>query len=187
MYPALAPGGTFPDYELLDHTGILCTLSGIQGIDPMILTLARGANCPKEHPQHLDLASCYPKITVAYTKVATITPDKPQGTQEFHDAAGAQWRFRFDPLDDPMIPRTLVLESGLIAHTVYNGYWFWGRPSTTDLWRDLRDMTREIQPDWDLNSPGLRDQWEAGDQASSYGWQEPTHHHDAGVRTGHPL
>ncbi len=28
-----------------------------------------------------------------------------------------------------MIPHTLVLKPGLVVHRVYNGYWFWGRPS----------------------------------------------------------
>jgi len=43
----------------------------------MILTLARGNYCPKEHEQHLDLAANYPKIAVARTKVATISTDTP--------------------------------------------------------------------------------------------------------------
>jgi hypothetical protein len=29
---------------------------------------------------------------------------------------------------DPMIPHTLVLNHGLVIHSIYNGYWFWGRP-----------------------------------------------------------
>ena len=37
-----------------------------------------------------------------------------------------------------MIPHTLVLKPGLVIHSVYNGYWFWGRPSTDDLRHDLR-------------------------------------------------
>ena len=36
-----------------------------------------------------------------------------------------------------MIPHTLVLKPGLVIHSIYNGYWFWGRPSVYDLWRDL--------------------------------------------------
>ena len=36
-----------------------------------------------------------------------------------------------DPDNDPMIPHTLVLKPGLVVHRVYNGYWFWGRPSST--------------------------------------------------------
>ena len=186
MHPALTPGGVFPDYELLDHTATRRRLSDIQGIDPMILTLARGGYCPKEHQQHLDLAAFYPKIAVAYTKVATITPDTPRRTQEFHDAVGAQWPFLSDPhrtvqhelgieeytdpADDPMIPHTLVLKPGLVVHSVYNGYWFWGRPAIYDLWRDLREVTAEIRPDWDLSTPGLREAWEAGDWSRFHGW-----------------
>ncbi|SFC76190.1 AhpC/TSA family protein [Nocardioides terrae] len=185
MHPALIPGGTFPDYDLLDHTGTRRRLSEIQGGDPMILTLARGAYCPKEHQQHLELAAFYPKIAVAYTRVATITPDQPRGGQEFHDAVGAQWPFLSDPErtvqrdldifeytdpgDDPMIPHTLVLAPGLAVHSVYNGYWFWGRPTTTELWQDLRTVTREIRPDWDLTAPGLRERWDAGDRELFYG------------------
>ena len=62
-----------------------------------------------------------------------------------------------------MIPHTLVLKPGLVIHSVYNGYWFWGRPSVDDLWHDLRAATSEIRPDWDLSTPGLRDAWDAGD------------------------
>jgi hypothetical protein len=64
-----------------------------------------------------------------------------------------------------MIPYTLVLKPGLVIYSVYNGYWFWGRPSFEDLRRDLREVTREIRPDWDLAAPGLRENWEAGDQS----------------------
>jgi hypothetical protein len=63
-----------------------------------------------------------------------------------------------------------VLKPGLVIHSIYNGYWFWGRPSIADLWRDLRDVTREIRPDWDLGAPGLREAWEAGDHSPFHGW-----------------
>ena len=74
------------------------------------------------------------------------------------------------PENDPMIPHTLVLKPGRVIHSIYNGYWFWGRPSVYDLWRDLRQVTREIRPDWDLGAPGLRDAWEAGDLSPFHGW-----------------
>ncbi len=61
-----------------------------------------------------------------------------------------------------MIPHTLVLKPGLVIHRIYNGYWFWGRPSVVDLWHDLRDVTSEIRPDWDLSTPGLRERWNSG-------------------------
>jgi hypothetical protein len=40
-----------------------------------------------------------------------------------------------------------VLKPGLVIHSVYNGYWFWGRPSFYDLWHDLRAASSEIRPD----------------------------------------
>ena len=51
-----------------------------------------------------------------------------------------------DPEHDPMIPHTLVLKPGLVIHSIYNGYWFWGRPSTVDLWHDLRDVLARSVP-----------------------------------------
>jgi hypothetical protein len=133
MRPDIRPGGIFPDYSLPDHTGTVRTLSELQGSDPLVLTLARGNYCPKEHQQHLELAANYPKIAVAYT-------------------------------------HTLVLKPGLVVHSVYNGYWFWGRPSFYDLWRDLRTASSEIRPDWDLSTPGLREEWDAGDFSHFHGW-----------------
>jgi hypothetical protein len=70
-----------------------------------------------------------------------------------------------------MIPHTLVLGPGLVVHRIYNGYWFWGRPSTVDLWHDLREVTRRIRPDWDLSTPGLRDAWDAGDLSPFHGYE----------------
>src|SRR6478672_4741684 len=151
MRPDIKPGATFPDYELPDHDRVTRKLSEIQGDDPMILTLSRGHYCPKEHQQHLELAQHYPQIAVAYTQVVTIATDAHHTLQEYTD-----------PENDPMIPHTLVLKPGLVVHSIYNGYWFWGRPSIHDLWRDLREATREVRPDWDLSRPGLREAWDAG-------------------------
>ena len=189
MRSDIIPGGIFPDYELPDHTDTVRTLSELQGDDPMILTLARGHYCPKEHQQHLELAAFQPKLAVAYTQIVTIATDEHHTLQEFRASVGAQWTFLSDPgrtiqkdLDiqeytdpehDPMIPHTLVLKPGLVIHSVYNGYWFWGRPSVDDLWRDLRAATSEIRPDWDLSTPGLREAWDAGDWSLFHGWDRP--------------
>jgi len=188
MRSDIQPGATFPDYELPDQENIPRTLSELQGDDRLILTLARGHYCPKEHQQHLELAAFYPKVAVAYTQMATISTDTHHASQEFRASVGAQWPFLSDPerivqndLDiqeytdaehDPMIPHTLVLKPGLVVHSIHNGYWFWGRPSVDEIWHDLRAVTREIRPDWDLSTPGLRAAWDAGDLLPFHGWNK---------------
>ncbi len=184
MRPDIAPGGVFPDYELTDHAKARRRLSELQGIDPMILVLSRGGYCPKDHQQHIELVANYPKLAVAYTQLVTISTDNIIETNEFRASVGAQWTFLSDPgrhvqkdLDiaeytdphhDPMIPHTLVLKPGLVIYSVYNGYWFWGRPSMEDLRRDLREVTRQVRPDWDLGAADLRAAWEAGDHSQFY-------------------
>jgi len=188
MRPNVVPGTIFPDYELPDHTNTRRKLSELQGEDPMVLTLARGHYCPKEHQQHRELAAFYPQIAVAYTQIVTIATDDHHTLQEFRASVGAQWPFLSDPerivqkdLDiqeytdpehDPMIPHTLVLQPGLVIYRIYNGYWFWGRPSTAELWQDLRSISSKVRPDWDLSTPGLRERWDAGDHAPFHGWNK---------------
>ena len=82
MRSDIVPGGVVPDYELPDHSGTPRRLSDLQGNDPLILTLARGHYCPKEHQQHLELAAFYPKVAVAYTQIATISTDDHHTLQE---------------------------------------------------------------------------------------------------------
>ncbi len=183
MRADLVPGAHFPDYDLPDQTGARRRLSALQGMDPMILVLARGHYYPKENQQHLDLAAFYPKIAVAYTAIVTISTDDTLGAAEFRASVGAQWPFLCDPerrlqrdleiqeytdpQHNPMIPHTLVLEPGLVIYKIYNGYWFWGRPSTADLWQDLREVTRAARSDWDLAAPSVRENWE-GDKTLHY-------------------
>ena len=136
MRSDIVPGAVFPDYELPDHEGAIRRLSSLQDDDPLILTLARGHYCPKEHQQHLQLAAFYPQIAVAYTQIATISTDDHHTSQEFRASVGAEWPFLSDPerlvqqdLDiqeytdlehDPMIPHTLVLKPGLVVHSIYS-------------------------------------------------------------------
>jgi hypothetical protein len=67
-----------------------------------------------------------------------------------------------------MVPHTLVLKPGLVIYSIYNGYWFWGRPSIEDLRQDLRQVTREIRLDWDINTPEQRAAWDAGDRSGFF-------------------
>ena len=164
MRADIIPGATFPDYELPDQDGVTRRLSELQGDDPMILVLSRGHFCPKDHQQHLELAELKPRIDVAYTKVVTISTDDPVEAEAMRRDTGADWPFlsdpgrivqkdleirEDDPYHDPMVPHTFVLGPGLEVHSIYCGYYFWGRPSREDLWRDLREVFKQTKPDFD--------------------------------------
>jgi peroxiredoxin len=184
MRADISPGGVFPNYELTDHDKKRRRLSDLQGNDPMILILSRGHYCPRDNQQHLQLAAAWSQIAVAYTQVVTISTDSITETAEFRLAVGAPWTFLSDAgrkvqkdldiqeytdaVHNPMIPHTLVLKPGLVIHSIYNGYWYWGRPSIEDLRRDLREAMREIRPDWDLLTPGMRQAWDTGERKQFY-------------------
>jgi len=177
MRADIVPGAAFPDYELPDQDGTSRRLSDLQGEDPLVLVLARGHYCPKDNQQHLELAGFQAKMAVAYTRLVTISTDDQLSTMEFRAAVGAMWPFLSDPdrimahdldisefsdpVHNPMIPHTLVLGPGLRVHRVYCGYYFWGRPSADDLWRDLRELFAAIKPDFDPTTEAARQQWKA--------------------------
>jgi peroxiredoxin len=184
MRKDIVPGATFPDYELPDQTGKHVKLSELQRGDPMIVVLARGGYCPKDRRQHEGLVQLFREMEVGYCRLVTISTDNLFVTNEFRSGVGAHWPFLADPgrkvqkdLDiqeytdathDPMVPHTLVLEPGLVVAKVYNGYWFFGRPTVEDLRQDLRAVTAKCRPDWDLSDPQLREAWAKGDKAKFY-------------------
>jgi peroxiredoxin len=108
MRADIAPGGIFPDYELSDHAKTRRSLSELQGDDPLILVLARGHYCPKDHQQHLELVAAYPKIAVAYTQIVTISTNNILETREFRASVGA----RRGPLSPPRRLRRKILRDG---------------------------------------------------------------------------
>jgi hypothetical protein len=67
-----------------------------------------------------------------------------------------------DPTNNPMIPYVIVLEPGLVVYKIYNGYWYFGRPTMDDLRHDLREVLKKCRPDWDITTPELRAAWEQG-------------------------
>jgi hypothetical protein len=36
---------------------------------------------------------------------------------------------------------------------VYNGYWYWGRPTLDELEKNLREISRSLRPDWEAPTP----------------------------------
>ena len=178
MRTDMVPGATFPDYELSDHTGKHRKLSELQGIDPMIVVLGRGGYCPKDRRQTEGLAQLYREMEVGYCRLVTITTDTIIQTNEYRTGAGAHWPFLSDPrrivqkdldiaeytdpVHNPMIPHVIVLEPNLRIHKIYNGYWFFGRPTVEELRQDLRAVSMTCRPDWDITAPGYKAQWDQG-------------------------
>lgn len=184
MRADIVPGAVFPDYELSDHHGKHRTLSELQGGDPLVVVLSRGGFCPKERRQHEGLLQLHREMEVGYCRLVTISTDNLLETNEFRNGVGAHWTFLADPgrkvqkdLDiaeytdkqhDPMIPYTFVLEPGLKIHKVYNGYWFFGRPTVEELRLDLREVLRRCRPDWDIQTEAQKTAWDKGDKAGFY-------------------
>jgi hypothetical protein len=56
---------------------------------------------------------------------------------------------------------------------IYNGYWYWGRPSVHDLREDLRKLFEKIRPDWDISDPGLKKAWARGETERFYPYRTP--------------
>ncbi|MGA7854018.1 MAG: redoxin domain-containing protein [Candidatus Acidiferrales bacterium] len=178
MRSDIVPGAKFPDYELSDHTAKHRKLSDLQGPHPMVVVLSRGGFCPKDRRQHEGLLQLHREMEVAYTRLVTISTDNIALTNEFRTGVGAQWPFLSDPsriiqkdldiaeytdpTNNPMIPHVIVLEPGLIIYKIYNGYWFWGRPTVEDLRQDLRAVTKKCRTDWDITTPELKSAWQAG-------------------------
>ena len=184
MRSDIRPGATLPDFELPDHTGVKRKLSLLQGQDPMVLTLGRGIYCPKDRQQLHQLVAFEAQCNVGFTRLVTVTTDSLMLSNDLRLGVGANWPFLHDekrvvqqdleiqeytdPQNDPMIPHTLVLEPGLKIYKIYNGYWYWGRPSTADLHADLREVTRKVRPDFKIDTPEMRQKWEAGDKGDFY-------------------
>ena len=73
-----------------------------------------------------------------------------------------------DPEHNPMIPHVIVLEPGLVIFKIYNGYWFFGRPTIEELRQDLRAVLKKCRPDWDITRPELKAAWEQGQRDRFY-------------------
>jgi peroxiredoxin len=175
MRSDITQGAIFPDYELSDHTGKHRKLSALQEQDPMVLVLGRGGYCPKDRRQAEGLLQLHREMEVGYCRMVTITTDSIIQTSEYRSGVGAHWPFLSDtrriiqkdldiaeytdPTHNPMIPHVIVLEPGLVIYKIYNGYWFFGRPSIEELRQDLRAVSKKCRPDWDITTAELKALW----------------------------
>src|SRR3954471_12080254 len=96
MRADIVPGAVFPDYELRDHTGTRRKLSQLQGADPLILVLSRGAFCPKDRRQAEGLIQLHREMEVGYCRLVTISTENLVVTNEYRTGVGAHWTFLSD-------------------------------------------------------------------------------------------
>lgn len=184
MKPEIAPGRRLADYVLPDHTKTPRRLSALQGDDPMLLVPIRGFFCPKDREQLKALTRFHPQLVVGNCRLVVITTDDWHTTNNLRQQLGAHYPFLYDeekrvrddldileytdPQHEPMVPHTLLLAPGLEIRRIWNGYYYWGRPSTAELHDALREVTRDIRPDWDLSDPELKRRWAAGDKSAFF-------------------
>jgi len=108
------------------------------------------------------------EVEVAYSRIVSVTVDVREVIAAFRAGLGARWTVLSDPervyqreldllettdtINRPYIPYTFTLYPDLTIHRVYNGYWFWGRATMEELRQDMREITRRIRPDFDLQN-----------------------------------
>jgi peroxiredoxin len=160
----LTPGRPFPDIELDDHAGNRRRLSELVGGDPAVLQFFRGWWCPKEQAFFRRLIALQNEAEVAYSRIVSVSVDPPAVSAAFRAGLGARWTFlsdsartaqaelglreTTDTLNDPYVPAVFTLFPDLTIHRAYDGYWFWGRPTTEELRRDMREISAAIRADW---------------------------------------
>lgn len=160
----LSPGSAFPDLVLPDHTGSPRALSGLVGGDPLVLATYRGWWCPKEQAFFRRLLALQDDMEVAYSRLVSLSVDPPPVTAAFRAGLGARWTFLCDPERDaqqrlglrettdtvyrPYVPRVFTLAPSLEIRDVWDGYWFWGRPTADELVASLRAISMDVRPDW---------------------------------------
>jgi len=164
----LVSGRTFPDLELPDHAGNPRRLSELAAGDPVVLNFYRGWWCPKEQAFFRNLVRLQDEAEVAYTRFVSVSVDPPAVAAAFRAGLGARWTFlsdadrRYlrelglrettDTVYEPYVPTTVTLHPDRTIHRVYNGYWFWGRPTSEELRADLRAITMAVRADWEVSA-----------------------------------
>jgi len=161
----LDPGQRFPDLDLPDHTGRPRLLSEVAGGDPLTLLFSRGWWCPKEQRHLREVTALQDEFEVAYTRMVVVSIDAPEVQAAFRAGLGARfvflsdaerrWLVQLDLLEEsdtvhrPYRPTAFTLYPDLTIHAAYDGYWYWGRPTSEDLRRDMRAVSRDVREDFE--------------------------------------
>jgi len=160
----LEPGSAFPDLDLPDHTGRERRLSELAAGDPVALVFSRGWWCPKEQRHLRELTALQDEFEVAYARIVVVSVDPPEVQAAFRAGLGARFTFlsdagrrwlprlglleESDTLHEPYRPTAFTLRPDLTVHRAYDGYWYWGRPTSEDLRQDMRAISRTVREDF---------------------------------------
>jgi peroxiredoxin len=161
----LVAGRPFPDLDLPDHTGRPRRLSELAGGDPLVVLFSRGWWCPKEQRHLREVTAAQGEFEVAYARIVVVSIDLPEVQSAFRAGLGARftflsdsgraWMDRLGLLEEtdtthrPYRPTTFTLQPDLTIHRVYDGYWYWGRPTVEDLRQDMRAISRAVREDFE--------------------------------------
>jgi hypothetical protein len=98
---------------------------------------------------------------------ADIVPGAIFPDYELPDHHGSRRKLSELQGGDPLV---LVLSRGGFCpiYKIYNGYWFFGRPTVEELRLDLRAVLQRCRPDWDISSAAQRTAWANGEKVGFY-------------------
>jgi peroxiredoxin len=178
-------GSSFPNFELPDHENKISKLSDLQENDPMVLLLLRGAYCPKDRQFLEQIVVPFSKqCAVGYAKLVSISAESQHDVNSLRLGVAGNWVFLYDqkrtvqselgleeytdPIHKPLIPHVFLLKPKLEVYKIYNGYWYWGRPTLHELHTDLREISSQIRPDWQIDLPHLRENWQKGEKGKFF-------------------
>lgn len=177
MRDDLVPGNPFPDLRLPDTTGRELALSEIARGQPLVLAFVRGWWCPKEQVRVQKLVELQDELQREFGRLAAVTVDEPYVNGAFRAGLGGAFPFLSDvdrrvaadldllELTDethrPFLPFTFLLDSLLVIHRIWCGFWYWGNPTQEELRLALRAIVSAEQPSYDPQ--GI---WAAGGSAA---------------------
>lgn len=161
---SLTIGAAFPNLDLPDHAGQSVRLSEIGAGEPLLVQFYRGWWCPKEQAFFRKLVELQSDAEVAYTRFVSISTDATDIQAPFRAGIGARWVFlsdherrwidrlglveSTDSEHRPYVPTVFTLAPDLSVHSVYDGYWYWGRPTLDELRQDFRAISQDLRPHW---------------------------------------
>ena len=118
------------------------------------------------------LTTLQDEIAVNYCQLAVISTDSPEVSAAFRAGLGATFTFLSDHDRRAITELDLVeqtkpgFEHGLVAvpysfalfpdltiHTIYNGWWFVGRPTLEELRQDYRAILQKCRTDYEYTPP----------------------------------